>query len=333
MELRPSKENFDSFVGARFISSNFLQSSIWQDFLKAQKKNFWQLAVIDNNEVIATCLLYENKLPFGRSYLFAPKGPIISDKISDVQKKEALELILSKARDVTIETKKHQEIFFKLEPESKRGLVTKLKKSSDIHPRDTLVLDICADEKELLGQMHQKTRYNIALARRRGVEIEFSNKEDDIEYFFGLKDKTAQRNEITLHNNNYYRLLWQTLIKRDAGQLVLAKVKDRVVAANIMVYFGETVTYLHGASDYDMRKYMAPHLLQWETIKQAKERGYKLYDLWGIAPEDGSKEKWAGITRFKKGFGGKTIESPGTYEIIYDKNWYNIYKIAKKIIR
>ncbi|RJQ33773.1 peptidoglycan bridge formation glycyltransferase FemA/FemB family protein [Candidatus Parcubacteria bacterium] len=333
MELILSNENFDDFVGARFISSNFLQSSIWQDFLSAQKKNFWQLAITDNGKLIATCLLYENRLPYGKSYLYAPKGPIISDEISVEQKKGAVELILSKVRDVTVETKKYQEIFFKLEPETESSLVSELKKSPDIHPRDTLVLDIEPDEKNLLGQMHQKTRYNIALARRRDVEIKFGGTNEDLDDFLQLTKKTAERNQITVHRDDYYRLLWQTLKNRDAGEIVLAKVKDKTVAANIVVRFGEAMTYLHGASDYEMRNYMAPHLLQWETIKQAKRLGYKIYDFWGIAPSDGSKPKWEGISRFKRGFGGREIESPGTYEMVYDQNWYRIYKIAKKIFR
>ncbi|PLX25147.1 hypothetical protein C0580_03230 [Candidatus Parcubacteria bacterium] len=333
MELKLSDKNFDDFVGARFVSSNFLQSSVWQEFLRVQNKNFWQLVVSRQNEVVATCLLYENRLPYGKSYLFAPKGPIISDKINDNEKKEALSLILSKVRDVTIETKKYQEIFFKLEPEEKFFLVDELKKAPDIHPRDTLVLDIDQDEKEMLGQMHQKTRYNIALARRRGVEVVFSDKDEDIKYFLELVKKTAQRNEISIHDDKYYTLLWQTLRKKGAGTLALAKVKGKVVAANIIVRFGQATTYLHGASDYYMRKYMAPHLLQWESIKQAKSLGYKIYDFWGIAPEDGSKPKWEGISRFKKGFGGRVIKSAGTYEMVYDKNWYAIYKIVKKIFR
>jgi len=333
MELSLSNKNFDKFVSTRFISSNFLQSSIWVDFLLAQKKTFWQLVVTEKDEVVGTCLLYENKLPYGRSYLFAPKGPIISDKISGAKKQEALRLILSKARDLTIETKKHEEIFFKLEPETNDVLVSGLKKSPDIHPRDTLVLDIEPDEKEILAQMHQKTRYNIALARRHGVKIFFSTEDNDLEEFLKLIHQTAKRNQISVHNDDYYRLLWQTLKNKNAGTIALAKVKEKVVAANIVVYFGEATTYLHGASDYDMRKYMGPHLLQWETIKKAKELGYKIYDFWGITPDDGSKPNWAGITRFKKGFGGRVVKSPGAYEIVYDQAWYTVYKIAKKIFR
>ena len=111
MELITSQNNFDDFLKTRFVSGAFLQSSFWQDFLKTQDKNFWQLAVLENNQVIASCLLYEKKLPFAKSYLYAPKGPIFASQLTDQQKQAALSLILSKVRDVTVKTKKYEEIF------------------------------------------------------------------------------------------------------------------------------------------------------------------------------------------------------------------------------
>ena len=289
MELITSQKSFDDFLKTRFVSGAFLQSGFWQDFLKLQNKNFWQLAVIDNNQTIAACLLYEKKLPLAKSYLYAPKGPIFRSDLTDQQKQEALSLILSKVRDVTVKTKKYEEIFFKLETNSKNKILTELIKTPDIQPRDTWVLDIDKDHKTLLGDMHAKTRYNISLAKRKGVKIKFSKNPDDIKYFLELISKTAKKNQIIVHSNNYYKLLWQSILKNKTGQLCLAEVDNKIVAANIVIYFGQAAVYVHGASDYSYRKFMAPHLLQWETIKNAMERGYKIYDWWGVAPEDNSK--------------------------------------------
>lgn len=331
MELINQKNNYDEFLKTRFVSGDFLQSSIWQDFLGRQKKNFWQLAVIENNQTIATCLLYENNLLMGRSYLYAPKGPIISDSLSDEKTKEALGLIFSKARDIAISTTKKEEVFFRAEPASENQVLPELIKTPDVQPRDTWILDIDKDPQEILAGMHQKTRYNIALARKHGVKVRFSTDEKDIDYFLKLIKKTYERNQITAHPDNYYKLLYKVLLDNKAGQLCLAEVNGQVVATNMIIRFGKAVTYMHGASDYKFRKHMAPHSLQWETIRQSAELGYKIYDFWGIAPEDGSKVSWLGITRFKKGFGGRAISSPGAYNLIYDKNWYKVYQIIGKL--
>lgn len=329
MELVNQKNNYDEFLKTRFVSGNFLQSSIWQDFLHKQKKDFWQLAVIENNQTIATCLLYENKLLAGRTYLYAPKGPIVSDKISEAKQKEAVALILSKARDIVISTNKKEEIFLKVEPD--KIVLDELVKSPDVQPRDTWVLDIDKSSEDVLAEMHQKTRYNIALARRRGVKVRFSKDEKDLEDFLRLIKQTYSRNDIVAHSDDYYKMLFKVLVSHGVGELCLAEVDAKVVTANMIIRFGSAVTYMHGGSDYNYRKYMAPQLLQWETIRQSIELGYKIYDFWGIAPEDGSKAHWAGITRFKKSFGGRSITSPGAYNLIYDKNWYSLYQMISKL--
>lgn len=331
MKLIVDNSNYDNFLNTRFISGNFLQSSIWKDFLQAQGLNVWQVAVLENQETIGFCLLYENKLPFGKSYLYSPKGPIISATISLEQKEKVLNLILSKIRDVSIDTLTREELFCKLEIPELLSLPPDLKKSEDIQPRDTLILQLDKDLPGLLADMHAKTRYNISLAMRKGVKVRFSTKEDDLKHFLRLIKKTATKNQITVHSDHYYQLLWQTLIKHQAGQLCIAELDQQVLAVNLVVRFGSAMTYLHGASDYRFRSAMAPHTLQWQTIKQAKELGYKIYDFWGIAPADNSKPNWEGFTRFKKGFGGTVMESPGAHDLVYNEPWYRIYLLSKKV--
>jgi len=321
----------DDFLKTRFISGNFLQSSWWRDFLKIQGKNFWQIVVVENNETIASCLLYENILPLGRSYLYAPKGPIVSYNISENARREAMALILSKARDITAATKKRAEIFLKVEPIDSSLILADLKKADDIQPRETWALDLDKDIKELLGLMHAKTRYNIALARKKGVGVRFSQKPDDLKHFLELIGKTAERNQISVHSADYYKKLFEILVKYGTGGLYLAEINKQVIAANIVVRFGEVVTYVHGASDYNFRSSMAPHLLQWEAIRESQSLGYKFYDFWGVAPSDGSRPRWEGFTRFKKSFGGRLLVSPGAYNLIYNPTWYRLYSLSSQI--
>ena len=75
---------------------------------------------------------------------------------------------------------------------------------------------------------------------------------------------------------------------------------------------------------------MAPYVLQWFEITRAKNDGFKYYDFWGIAPNDDPKHPWAGVTRFKKGFGGIIVEYGGTWE--KGVSWkYNLYRILRKL--
>ena len=46
--------------------------------------------------------------------------------------------------------------------------------------------------------------------------------------------------------------------------------------------------------------------------------------------KDGS-HPWAGITRFKKGFGGKYVEYPGTFDLPLKKGWYKVYSFVRNM--
>jgi len=71
--------------------------------------------------------------------------------------------------------------------------------------------------------------------------------------------------------------------------------------------------------------------LQWEAIIAAKKAGCTQYDFWGIAPKNLPRHKWAGITRFKKGFGGQEQNYVGCLDLVYLPFWYPFYKIANLI--
>jgi lipid II:glycine glycyltransferase (peptidoglycan interpeptide bridge formation enzyme) len=275
---------------------SFLQSKEWADFQKSLGRKVWQ---IDSVGVI------KHNLPFGKSYLYSPRcrGNFL------------LEDFLKKIKEIA---KKENAIFFKVEPteiNKKFGL----RKSKDIQPRKTLILDITKSEQELLNQMHYKTRYNIGLAEKKGVRIK--RDKNLFEDFWKLMEETTKRDGFKPHPKEYYK----KMLEIPEVELFGAKFGNKIIAANIVVFYNKTAIYLHGASDYEHRNLMAPHLLQWEQIKEAKKRGCAEYDFWGI-----DEQKWPGVTRFKKGFGGQEVIYPGAYDLIFQPAWYKIYKLVKK---
>jgi|SRR3989339_14650 len=328
------EKNNTFFKPEDFYSGSFLQSTLWRDFLNKQQKKNWQINITDeNNNLFLSCLLYENKAPFGKSYLYAPKGPVFKNDLSADDKHELLSLFFSKTRDLEIETKTQEEIFLQLEPSEEIKNFFQVQNSHSVQPQDTSFLTLDKEPKEMLANMHQKTRYNIMLANKKEVKIKNLDKPEDLEIFLNLNKKTADRQNIITHPDNYYTLLWQTFLEHQAGKLFVAYHEGRAVAANLMIFWENTATYLHGASDYEYRQVMAPYLLQWEAIKFAQSEGFKFYDFWGIAAEDNSKPNWNGFTRFKKGFGGLDWHAPAAQVFIYNPAQYKAYLFAKKILR
>lgn len=174
-----------------------------------------------------------------------------------------------------------------------------------VHAELTWVLDITKPEEILLAQMRKTTRHAIKKAEAAGVQIEIINDARGLDRFWPLYDQTRQRHGFVPFSRS--ALAAQIEIFSAANQVytVVATYQGKDAAAAILIHFGTTVYYYHGASQSNLTV-PAPHLLQWHAICEAKRRSATQYNFWGIAPDDASKNHpFAGITIFKKGFGGR----------------------------
>ena len=235
----------------------------------------------------------------------------------------ALELLFDEIRKIA---KKENVMFMRFEPQTEEASSKfQITKTLDIQPSKTTILDLSKSEDELLQAMHQKTRYNIRLAEKKSVEIRESGI-DRFDEFWQLMSQTSERDAFRLHGIDYYKEMIK--LDKDFIKLFFARYQDKNIATAIVSFFGDTATYLHGASSNTDRNVMAPYGLQWHCIKLAKEQGYKYYNFYGI-----DEKRWPGITRFKKGFNGREINYPGTFDLIFEAGWYNVYKMVRRARR
>ena len=297
----------------------FLQAWEWGEFQRSLGREVVRM----RNDEGAMLQAVRMSLPMGKSYWYVPKGPL----------------------EGSSEGAFDDGIFVRFEPSSvpERGV-----KVAPVQPSETMILDLDRPEDELLAGMHEKTRYNIRLAEKKGVRImPGSGSRDGFETFWNLVKETSERAGIKSHDPEHYRKMLEVLSGKTeetsdkaVAKLMFAEHDGKVLAGILLIRFGDTVTYLHGASSRDRRELMAPHLLHWEAIKEAKSWGVKRYDFWGVAPmesRDGKlkmkdpKHPWSGITRFKKGFGGEYIEYPGAFDLPRSLFWYKLYSVVRKI--
>lgn len=311
----------DSFIGQQ-EHSQFLQSWQWGEIQIKAGNKIRRWGVIDNEELVATATVLIKDLLMGKKYFFCPGGPVVKLKAEN-EKFKIIDFLLA---EIEKNAKTEKVIFFRFEPEFEIGNPKfKIAKSLDIQPAKTSILDLSKIEEQLLAAMHPKTRYNIRLAEKKGVKVRAVSA-DDFDYFWQIAAETSQRDGFRLHNREYYRQMLS--INSDFIKLFIAELDDSVIAANIVSFFGDTVTYLHGASGNKFREAMAPYALQWKCIRLAKQMKYKYYDFFGI-----DEKKWPGVTRFKNGFNGQALERPGTLDLVFDKYWYDIYKILRWVRR
>ncbi len=203
--------------------------------------------------------------------------------------------------------------------------------SHPLFTKYTFILDITKSEEELLAGMHPKTRYNIRVAQKHGVEIIEDNSDKAFETYLKLTEATTKRQGFYAHTEQYHRLMWQTL-KNKIAHLFLAKYKGEILAAWILFVYGSTLYYPYGASSSLHRETMASNLLMWEAIKFGKKLGLKKFDMWGaLGPNPDTKDPWYGFHRFKEGYGPKLTEFVGSFDLVINPILYNVYKILDKI--
>ncbi|MFH1598624.1 MAG: peptidoglycan bridge formation glycyltransferase FemA/FemB family protein [Patescibacteria group bacterium] len=327
VELK-DKHELDQFVACQ-TNSQFLQSWHWSQFKEIQTRRVLRIGVKKEGRLVGSAVALCIQLPLSRCYVYCPRGPIVDQNISDADKEEVWSNLLYELKDWA---KKQDAMFLRVEPIFRVDLEKyHLSPTKTIQPKDTLFLDLTNDKEVLLQEMKQKTRYNIRLAEKRGVTVYEECDEESISQFCRLIQITKERDNFRPHPENYYRTMLDSLRPCGVVKLFLAKYQDKVIAANLTAWFGDTVTYMHGASDYEYRQEMAPHLLQWQVIQWAKQAGYKYYDFWGIADSDDPTHPWAGISRFKKGFGGFEEHYLGTWELSISPLWHTVYNIVRRI--
>lgn len=329
-------EKLDFFVGSQ-ERAQFLQSFLWGEFQKEFGRNVIRLGVFDDGLLIGSAQMIEHRLPLGRKYWYCPRGPVVDVALPVEKHTEAWKIIVS---GIVSRAESAKAIFVKIEPPIHKHehqlldtFVGDYASASAlfVQPQDTLYLNLKKTTDELKAAMHHKTRYNIKLAERKGVTVRTGNCDGDFKQFWQLNTATTQRDNFQAHSEDYYKQMFTTLVANGFMKLYLAELDGTVLAANYVVSFGDTVTYVHGASSSEHRNVMAPHLLQWKQILDAKDGGFALYDFWGIAPENATCHRWEGITRFKKGFGGENVSFIGVRDLILSKPWYTLYKLIRNV--
>lgn len=269
------------------------------------------------------------KTPFCIGYL--PKGPMPTKKLIDELKKVG---------------KEENCIFVQIEPNVERNssfIIDHLSLRPAAHPlftKYTFILDLTKSEEELLKNMHPKTRYNIRVAQKHGVEVKEETGDKAFEQYLKLTKDTTKRQGFFAHSEQYHRLMWQTLQTHNSSlitynlsaHLFTAKYKRKILAAWIVFVHGDTLYYPYGASSNEHRETMASNLMMWEVVKWGKSKGLKKFDMWGaLSSTPDEHDPWFGFHRFKQGYGPKHVEFVGSYDLVIKPFWYEIYKFADKI--
>ncbi len=295
----------------------------------------------------AAALVLSRGLPLGLRVMYVPKGPLLEDWCDERLRNQVL-------GDLSQYAGQEGAILIKIDPdvvvgegipdqegaqenetgaEVKKLLEEKGWTFSDdqIQYRNTVLVDLTQPEDDLLMRMKSKTRYNIRLAKKKGVSVRRGGR-DDMDLLYGMYAKTSVRGGFTIRGEDYYHTVWNAFFpspgKRDQDPVavpLIAEVEGEAIAAAVMFQFGDRAWYLHGMSTTKHREKMGTYLIQWEGMCWAKEQGCTVYDMWGAPDTFDKQDPMWGVYRFKRGFGGKVSRTIGAWDLPLKPLFYKAY--------
>jgi lipid II:glycine glycyltransferase (peptidoglycan interpeptide bridge formation enzyme) len=208
-----------------------------------------------------------------------------------------------------------------------------IKSQSDNLPTNTFFLNLRNDQEKLMKNMKPKTRYNIRLSYRKGVQVKRYGL-DKLDVWYALYRETALRNNITLHDKAYFHSVIEArkndLSKGVDVELLMADSEGEYLAAMFLILSRKRGTYLYGASSSRSRNLMASYALQWEAIRIAQHEGCVEYDMFGAAPNANPSHPLHGLYRFKSGFGGHLYHRMGCWDYPLNHSKYKAFR-AKEV--
>lgn len=207
------------------------------------------------------------------------------------------------------------------------------KAAIDMTVADALIIDLEQSEQEIMAAMKPKTRYNIRLARRKGVEV-LHSPIDMLPSFYELYSQTAKRNKFQPCGYEYFSALFSAFASSpDSSEVyfLLAKHEGNILAGAIVTISGRAATYLFGASSSEKRNLMGPYALQWAGICLARSKGCTTYDMGAVSPSRDPHHPFFGMYRYKTGFGGKIVRRCGSWDYPLNTDEYISFRNAEMI--
>ena len=329
-------EKYNEFL-EKHNRCNFQQSVAWGR-VKEAWTNEIVLAEDDDGNIIGSISVLIRKMPIFGNMMYVSRGPIC-----DIHDKKVLSDLTDGLKELA---KKYKAFILKMEPDIKsddkefREIVIELGYkikddakdfSEAIQPRYVFRLDLKGKtEDEVFKAFHQKTRYNVRLATKKGVVIKEGTRED-LKDFHEIMKVTGKRDDFIIRPLSYFEKMYDEL--GEHVHLLMAYYEDKPISGIFNIDFGNKVWYLYGASSNEHRNLMPNYLLQWEGIKYAIAKGKDMYDFRGVVGVVDESHPQYGLYRFKKGFDAEFTEFIGEISLNFKPMVYKLYKISEKIFK
>ena len=302
--------------------TNFLQSRQWYEV----NKSIGHKPIFLMFSEKSYCLAIIKNAKRGR-FLEIPCGPIL-----DYQSRDELELAMA---EIYRYAKQNNCVFVRFRPNlaetpENRTLIESLPSLSAsyfLHAENTIFVDLTQSEEDLLKNMRRQTRYEVRRSEKLNFKVKKSNSPEILREFHQIQAETAKRQGFIPPRrkdlNAYAKAFGSDL------QIYRATLDGKPVAYGLVITDVLEGDYFEAASTELNYKFPGAYALQWHVMKDLKKQGKLRYNLWGIAPAGQKNHKFAGVTTFKSGFGGKKFDYLHAHDLPVKKHHYGLIRLVE----
>ena len=191
------------------------------------------------------------------------------------------------------------------------------------------ILDLTKPEEEIMVGMRQRLRRALRKAAKNNITVEKSTDPKDIHTFYEIQLQTAKRHDFFAFSEDFLTKQFAAFAPHGEAVLYTAKHDGEILAQNFMIFYGNEASYHYGVSSELGTKLSGAPLLHMEAMRDARERGIKRYNFWGIVDEDDVKHRFYGVSTFKRGFGVTELKYLPAHDLILDKIKYQKTKLIE----
>ncbi len=323
MDLRILDESYKAQYD--LLVTHVIQSWQWGEFRKSLGIPLIRYGLFKDNYLSRAFQISFHRIPVMNKFVgYLPKGPF-----PDLEMAQALKQISKEQNCVFIKTEPDVEI------ETSGKVDSQFKKAlRPLFTKYNFVLDLAPSEEELLANMHQKTRYNIRVATKKGVQVEIRDDETGLRKYLKLYFETTKRQGYFGHNENYHTKVYETFSQNNQVKFVIASYNSVPLTAWMLLIFKDRLYYPYGGSSHLHRDVMSSNLVAWEAIKLGKSLGLSHFDMWGaLGPDADPKDSWFGFHKFKMGYGGRLTEYIGSFDLVTNAPLYYAFNSVDKFTK
>ena len=316
-----NQTEWDEFVAAH-PDANFLQSWDFYEFYFSRGFDIVRRGIYDENDQLVGVYAGEVEPAKRGRHLAVAGGPIFNWTNQEIKN-----LIFS---DMKQQAKKLKCTFVRVRPQLQNTpenakIFQQLgfrKAPMYLSVEFAGVLNLENSEEEILKNMRQRLRRALRKAEKNQITIEKTSDPKAIHDFYQIELQTAKRHDFYAFSEDFLTKQFAAFAKNDEAVLYIAKLGGEILAENFMIFYGNEASYHYGVSSELGTKYSGAPLLHMEAMRDARKRGIKRYNFWGIVDENDTKHRFYGVSVFKRGFGVEELKYLEARDLVLDKISY-----------